>query len=505
MRSIRLVTCLTSLGLVATLRAASPTPAEEPVATPASAGTSHSLKDIVPVESPGVILSRRNGFEVVPGKDPNGWSFILEPYLWGLGVDGTVGVKGFDTHVDYNPLTVVKHLDWGIMAKGEVRKGKWGILGDGFFAQPSASGDPPGPLYNNANIKLQQGMAELALAYRIIDDRRGFLDIYAGARYNYFGINTDASVDDAGVQDVSNEAARRLFRAVGARVQSAVEAEAQRLRVQLADERAVLREDVRVEEAILREDVRVEETVLREDLRIEETVAREDIRARIAASLEPDLLTRLARDLASNHLLRDATRSAEILRTTKGVRSEFRALLNAVLDLRLAENRARVDARLAEARVRVDVRLAEARARIAARVAQARANAQARVAQAEKKFSKALSKELEDRLPTSRSGDGWWVDPIVGLRGQINFTRWLFLALQGDVGGFGAGSQIAWFASGSIGVNFTRNLFAEMGYRYFFMDYEKNGLTYDAAQSGLFMGIGVKFLKKAKLICGPLG
>jgi hypothetical protein len=25
------------------------------------------------------------------------------------------------------------------------------------------------------------------------------------------------------------------------------------------------------------------------------------------------------------------------------------------------------------------------------------------------------------------------------------------------------------------------------------MDYVKNGLTYDAAQSGLFMGVGVKF------------
>jgi hypothetical protein len=49
------------------------------------------------------------------------------------------------------------------MAKGEVRKGKWGILGDGFFAQLSADGDTPGPLYNNANIKLQQGMVELAL------------------------------------------------------------------------------------------------------------------------------------------------------------------------------------------------------------------------------------------------------------------------------------------------------------------------------------------------------
>ena len=461
MPSILPAACLAIIALAATLRAAAPTPLENPPATPAPARSPHSLKDTVPVETLGdSVVARRNGFEVVPGKDPNGWSFILEPYLWALGVDGTVGVKGFDTHVDYNPLTVVKHLDWGIMAKGEVRKGKWGILGDGFFAQLSASGDPPGPLYNNANIKLQQGMVELALAYRIIDDRRGFLDIYAGARYNYFGINIDASVDDAGVQEVSDDAAQRTFRVVRARVQSAVDAEVQRLRVPLAAETAVLDEDVRVEEAILREDVR----------------------ARIAASLESDLLARLRRDLASNQLLQDAVRTAEILRAIRGVRGEFRALLNAALDARLGEDRARIDVRLAEDRARID-----------ARVAQARANAQARVSRAEKRFSQALSKELEDRLPTSKSGDRWWVDPIVGLRGQINFTRWLFLALQGDVGGFGAGSQIAWFASGSIGFNLTRNIFLETGYRYFYMDYVKNGLVYDAAQSGLFTGVGVKF------------
>ena len=31
----------------------------------------------------------------------------------------------------------------------------------------------------------------------------------------------------------------------------------------------------------------------------------------------------------------------------------------------------------------------------------------------------------------------------------------------------------------------------ETGYRFFYMDYVKNDLTYDAAQSGLFMGVGV--------------
>jgi hypothetical protein len=61
------------------------------------------------------------------------------------------------------------------------------------------------------------------------------------------------------------------------------------------------------------------------------------------------------------------------------------------------------------------------------------------------------------------------------LRSQIYFTRWLFLALQGDVGGFGAGSQIAWFAGGSIGINITRNVFLETGYRFFYMDYVQGG------------------------------
>ena len=454
---IRLIAFLAGLALVSNLHAASPKPAENPDAAPGPSSSARSLKESVPVESLGdSVVARHTGFEVVPGKDPNGWSFILEPYLWALGVDGTVGVKRFDTHVDYNPLTVVKHLDWGIMAKGEVRKGKWGILGDGFFAQLSASGDPPGPLYNNANIKLQQGMVELALAYRIIDDRRGFVDIYAGARYNYFGIDVGASVDDAGVQEIGDNVTQRIANQISARAQSALGAEEQKVETKIAQEEVILREDVRVLE--------------------------QDVRDRIIATVESDIEKRLRQDLADNSLLRDALRDAEILGVTKGVRSEVRALVNATIAAREAEDRERIEARLEQDRARVE-----------ARIAQAKARAEARVTQAEKRLSKALARELEERLPTSRSGDQWWVDPIIGLRGQINFTRWLFLALQGDVGGFGAGSQIAWFASGSIGFNLTRNIFLETGYRYFYMDYVKNGLTYDAAQSGLFTGVGVKF------------
>ena len=159
----------------------------------------------------------------------------------------------------------------------------------------------------------------------------------------------------------------------------------------------------------------------------------------------------------------------------------------------MAQERARLETQLKQDRAHVEARFAQERVRIDARLAQARANAQARVSQAEKKLSKAIAQRIESALPTSDSGNVWWIDPILGLRGQINFTRWLFLAAQGDVGGFGAGSQIAWNVQATLGVNFTRNIFAELGYRYMYVNYDKNDFLYQMNSFGLFSGIGVKF------------
>jgi hypothetical protein len=146
---------------------------------PSAHDSSKSLS--MPEEVPPV--RHWKGFEVIPGKDPNDWSFTLEPYGWAMGMAGDIGVRGLPpTHVDFSARTLLQHLDWGIFAKGEIRKGRWGILADGFYAELSASGDPPGPLYDSVDVTLRQGLASLALAYRIISDRRGFVDIYAGAR-----------------------------------------------------------------------------------------------------------------------------------------------------------------------------------------------------------------------------------------------------------------------------------------------------------------------------------
>ena len=110
------------------------------------------------------ILRPKTPFEMVPGKDPNGWSFSLEPYAWAMGLDGEVDVRGLPAvDVNLSAKKLLQNLDWAIFGRGEIRKGRWGILGDGFYAELSGSGDMRGALYKSASLNVQQGLASLAL------------------------------------------------------------------------------------------------------------------------------------------------------------------------------------------------------------------------------------------------------------------------------------------------------------------------------------------------------
>ena len=465
MTTTRFATMLAGFALASALQAETPVPAQ-PAASPAP-----SLSFLDPVESfaQDSILRPKDPFQVVPGKDPDGWSFILEPYLWAMGMSGDVAIKGLPAvHVSYNTKTILQHLDWGLMGKAEVRKGRWGVLGDGFFAQLSANATPPGPLYDGTSLKVQQGMASLALAYRIIDDRRGFLDFYAGARYNYLGLEIDTSTDTAGINQVATQVTDRISTAVSERVQSAVTAAEEKIQAAVAAAKAELR------------DAAIDRVAgIQSDLVAAQTERLAQLRTELGGRLDGDFEKRFRRDLFDGSIRdRDLLSKEAIAQVAKGATSELRSYVNAAIEARVAA----VEARVAAAKGRIDARLEAVKDR-----------AEARAAAAQKKLAKAIANQIEDALPTSFDGSKWWVDPIIGLRAQINFTRWLFLATQGDVGGFGAGSQIAWNVKASVGVNFSRNVFAELGYRYFYMDYQNGGALYNAAEFGIFSGIGVKF------------
>lgn len=287
-------------------------------------------------------------FELVPGKEANAWTFMLEPYGWSPGLYGNIGIKEFPVStVNQSPIDILKKLDWGFFARGEVRKGRWGLLGDGFFAQFTMGVDPKDAIYKDISVTSQQSMVTVALAYRVIEDRRYFVDLYAGGRYNYLGASVSAELNRAGIEALSQRVIDRAMVKFG-----------------------------------------------------------------------PRLL------------------------------AKYPGLKN-----------------------------------VPASVLQ----------QAKQLGIKKLSDRIEKELPTSVEQNRWWIDPIVGLRGQVNFSRWFFAAAQADAGGFGVGSQITWNTQATLGVNFSRNVAFEAGYRYMYIDYDKDNFLYNVNMPGVFGGLIFKF------------
>jgi hypothetical protein len=84
-----------------------------------------------------------------------------------------------------------------------------------------------------------------------------------------------------------------------------------------------------------------------------------------------------------------------------------------------------------------------------------------------------------------------WTDPYVGIRIQQEVTPRFSLMGYADVGGFGAGSELA--LQGVVGANyaFNRTLHGKLGYRYMSVDYRETDFTYDMANAGLYVGLGI--------------
>ncbi|GAT32737.1 hypothetical protein TSACC_21138 [Terrimicrobium sacchariphilum] len=426
-----LPTCLI-LGCSALVAGEVPAPA-------AAEPTKHSFLEPVSDFVRDDVLHPVHPFEMVPGKDPNGWSFLIEPYIWAPNASGLTGFSGLPAlQVNASNRTILENLKWGIMGNAEVRKGRWGLMAGGMYMELESSANLGGNLYKSGTVSLDQGVASLALAYRIIDDYRGFLDFYAGARYYYLGMSASLTTDSSGIQAVSDD----ITDAVAARINTRVEDAVQAIRDQV----------------------------------IAAIDAKKDaLLAEIASNVNADLKRRLFRRAAMNDISNRA--DGDLARSGVDISK---------LDLLRNFNQGTRGAIAEYVRAVVARDVAVARGEVTSAI-------DSRVAAAKAKVSKELAQDIENSLPTSASNDQWWVDPILGFRGQVNFTRWLYLHAQADVGGFGAGSQIAWNIMAGLGVNFTRNVFAEVGYRYMYIDYTNSDFFYLMNFYGIYSSIGLKF------------
>ncbi|HSN70293.1 MAG TPA: hypothetical protein VLT59_02240 [Steroidobacteraceae bacterium] len=78
-----------------------------------------------------------------------------------------------------------------------------------------------------------------------------------------------------------------------------------------------------------------------------------------------------------------------------------------------------------------------------------------------------------------------WIDPFFGVKSWSMLGDSNFYAAGGvGFGGFGVGSDFYYEINANVGYRWSKAIGTAIGYRYFDVDYDDNGFTYDAKQQG---------------------
>src|SRR5262249_22294237 len=96
------------------------------------------------------------------------------------------------------------------------------------------------------------------------------------------------------------------------------------------------------------------------------------------------------------------------------------------------------------------------------------------VSAAEARITRDLAATLNSKFSETLRKDDYWFDPYVGLRARYNFNTTYYTAVRGEIGGFGVGADLMWEVETVVGVNLTRSIFTEIGYRALGGNYEQN-------------------------------
>jgi hypothetical protein len=115
------------------------------------------------------------------------------------------------------------------------------------------------------------------------------------------------------------------------------------------------------------------------------------------------------------------------------------------------------------------------------------------VSNAEAQIADNLSVTLDSKLHQSIARDDDWFDPYVGLHTRYNFNKTFYTAVRGEIGGFGVGADLMWQVEAVVGINLTRNIFTELGYRALGTDFEDGNFTFDAVMHGPQITTGITF------------
>jgi hypothetical protein len=203
--------------------------------------------------------------------------------------------------------------------------------------------------------------------------------------------------------------------------------------------------------------------------RLNEDISNLDFRARLENRIRADIAARIG-DALERH---ENKPDIPIGPLGGRIRQEIAQVIERFIQEKETALRMRIDA----------LRLRGAARRAAVTRAVNRAKAQ---------IANQLAATLNAKLNRNISRTDYWFDPYGGLRLRYNFNKTFYTAVRGEVGG-GVASDLMWEVEGVIGINLTRSIFTEIGYRALAVDYDNDGLLFDTTMHGPQITTGITF------------
>ena len=117
---------------------------------------------------------------------------------------GSTGFHGVNSNVDVGVGQILRHINLIDTLGAEVRKGRFGVLGDFLYLNAQAGADGTG-LVSKVDLGLQQFLGEFFGSYRVIEGPHGWLDLLAGFRYTYLGEQVGLQANNVAINAASTQ------------------------------------------------------------------------------------------------------------------------------------------------------------------------------------------------------------------------------------------------------------------------------------------------------------
>ena len=113
------------------------------------------------------------------------WRFSLSMPAWVTWLTGDSTLNGQTTHIDLGPGDIIPRIDMAADVRMEAHKGRFSVMGE-FLYLSLSDGVGTNTVVKKLDFQVDQTMADVGVAWRIVETPRGYVDVTAGVRYTNF-------------------------------------------------------------------------------------------------------------------------------------------------------------------------------------------------------------------------------------------------------------------------------------------------------------------------------